>query len=96
MSSNRVMLGKMGICWSNRVISLNQKNRCADCARVLDLARNRQFLTDVLSRGNRSLLSPLHFETILSVQKLLKVNGRNLGAENSFSRERFDSIFEKI
>ena len=78
------MLGKRGTCWSNRVIPLNQKNRYADCERVLDPVQNRQFLLDVVSLGNRSLLVLLRFEKILSVQKLLKEKERDLVEENNF------------
>jgi hypothetical protein len=78
------MLGKRGTCWSNRVISLNQKNRYADCERVLDPVQNRQFLLDVVSLGNRSLLVLLRFEKILLVQKLLKEKERDLVEENNF------------
>jgi hypothetical protein len=84
MSSNRVMLGKKGICWSNMVISSNQKNRYADCEHVLDPVQNRQFLLDALSLGNRSLLSLLRFEKILSVQRLLKEKEKYLVEENNF------------
>ena len=78
------MLGKRGTCWSSRVISLNQKNRYADCERVLDPVQNRQFLLDVVSLGNRSLLVLLRFEKILSVQKLLNEKERDLVEENNF------------
>ena len=78
------MLGKRGTCWSNRVISLNQKNRYADCERVLDPVQNRQFLLDVVSLGNRSLLVLLRFEKILLVQKLLKEKERDLVEGNNF------------
>jgi hypothetical protein len=78
------MLGKRGTCWSNGVISLNQKNRYADCERVLDPVQNRQFLLDALSLGNRSLLSLLRFEKILSVQRLLKEKEKYLVEENNF------------
>jgi hypothetical protein len=78
------MLGKRGTCWSNGVISLNQKNRYADCERVLDPVQNRQFLLDVVSLGNRSLLVLLRFEKILLVQKLLKDKERDLVEGNNF------------
>ena len=71
MSSNRAMLEKMGICWNNKVISPNQKSHCVDCVRELGRVLSQQFLIDVLSRGNGSLPSRLHFVATLWVRKLL-------------------------